>query len=127
MQHEHVICPHCGGNIGWEFVRADIETRLSEGIPDGPYHCYHCDRSFTLVSDGNLTVENTGRVNLKESLPVLEKGTTVLLNNEEHPWHNEIALICDRKHKFYRLEIRGKRLWVPEEWVKTDESLADSD
>jgi hypothetical protein len=116
---DNVICPHCGNSVGWEFV--DLDMKL------GPINCHHCNKAFTLVPDGTITVEDTGRVNLEGTLPVLEKGETVLLNNEEHPWHNEIALICDKKHKHYRLEIRGKRLWVPENWVKINESLADSD
>lgn len=118
----NVICPHCGGSIGREFVDLDMKPGI-----EGPINCYHCDKVFTFVSEGTVAVEDTGRVNLEETLPVLEKGETVLLDNEEHPWHNEIALICDKKHKHYRLEIRGKRLWVPENWVKTNESLADSD
>jgi|10_taG_2_1085330.scaffolds.fasta_scaffold00033_66 DNA-directed RNA polymerase subunit RPC12/RpoP len=117
--NKYIACPHCGGNIGWEFIRTDLA---------GPYHCYHCNKPFVLTSENAVTIQETGSVNLSIILPVLEEGEIVLLVNEEHPWHNEIALICGRKHKHYHLEILGKRLWVPEDWVrKIDESLADSD
>lgn len=117
-----ITCPHCGGKIGWEFIQVD---HIGEDAwNNGPYHCYHCDRPFTLVEENAVINANK---NLPTVLPVLENGELVRLINEEHPWNNEIGLICDKKHKFYRLEIRGERLWVPEDWVrKNDELLADS-
>ena len=113
MSPHDTICPHCGTNIG---------------IQDSSYlRCYHCGKSFILVQENIVRIENTISSNLSSILPVLKKGDIVQLINEEHPWNNELALICDRKHKYYRIEILGKRLWVPEDWVrKTDEPSADS-
>jgi hypothetical protein len=59
---------------------------------------------------------------LKETLPVLEEGESVIIANEEHPWSGQIALICGLKHKFVRVELLGKKIWVPSEWVKRYES-----
>jgi len=56
--------------------------------------------------------------NLPTILPVLKKGTLGRFVNKEHPWFNDIILICDRKHKFYRIEANGKKLWIPEHWIE---------
>lgn len=52
---------------------------------------------------------------------VLKVGDVVKIDNLSHPWHEEIALICAMKDKFYRLELNGKKLWVPFSWVKKHE------
>lgn len=110
-------CPYCDNIIAW----ADITI-------GGTYHCHHCRRAFTIVAETTSAFENTYKADLAEILPVLENGEMVLLDNEDHPWHNEIALICGKRHKFYQLELREKRLWVPEEWVKQIDDLHnDSD
>lgn len=49
-------------------------------------------------------------------------GESVVLNNEDHVWHGEIALVRDSKPGFYRLELNGKLLWVPQLWVKEYET-----
>ena len=48
----------------------------------------------------------------------LENGESVRIINEEHPYHNEIALVCDKKHLFVRLEVNGYKIWMPNEWVE---------
>ena len=45
-------------------------------------------------------------------------GDSVLITNQEHPFHNEIALVSDLKHLFVRLELNGLKIWMPNEWVK---------
>jgi hypothetical protein len=82
-----------------------------------------------LVSEDTVKIGKTGEMNFSDVLPVLENGEIVQLINDEHPWNNEIGLICGKKHKHYQLEIRGKRLWVPEGWVRRidDKLLADPD
>ena len=72
---------------------------------------------ITLLTEG-VTIENTGKACSEQSLPVLEKGETVIIVNEEHVWSGELALICGHKHKHYRIEIFGNKLWVPLDWVK---------
>lgn len=61
------------------------------------------------------------REHLKEVLPVLEEGTVVIIDNKDHPLHNQIGVVCERKHKHYRLELENKKIWVPEHWVKYHE------
>jgi len=52
---------------------------------------------------------------------VLEKGTVVRLINKQHVWYNEIGVIRLVKPNFYRLELHGKLIWVPQDWVIEDE------
>lgn len=45
-------------------------------------------------------------------------GESVVIKNQEHPFYNEIALVCDTKHLFVRLELNGIKIWMPSKWVK---------
>jgi hypothetical protein len=65
--------------------------------------------------------EKLGEALLLPPPQVLEEGTVVIIDHEDHVWHNEIAVICGVKHKFYRLEFGGRKTWVPCEWVKEHE------
>lgn len=58
-----------------------------------------------------------------QSFAVLKIGDIVKIVNSEHVWYNQIALICDVKPLFYRIEIFGQKVWMPQHWVgKIDES-----
>lgn len=88
--------------------------------------CMSCGGELTIdidryISDGDIFSEDINREHLRESLPVLEKGTIVIIDNNEHPLHNQIGIVCDIKHKHYRLELEQKKIWVPEHWVKYHE------
>lgn len=52
---------------------------------------------------------------------VLKKGTVVRLDNPRHPWHDQVGLIDDHKHLFYRVEINNNLVWFPLNWVKKHE------
>jgi hypothetical protein len=84
--------------------------------------CHGCSAYINLPTETIFLGEKLEQQNV---LPVvvLEKGDLVRLNNPDHVWYNQIALICGIKLKFYRLEINGKKIWVPQEWVIKDESF----
>ena len=105
-------CPHCGASNSYD--PSEVYLELAEGY----VYCYNCIRTITIVTEG-VTVEDRGRDTCSEPiLPVLEEGEIVVITNEEHPWNGELALICGIKHKHYRIEIFGCKLWVPFDWVK---------
>lgn len=104
MTHNE-ICPHCG----------QLLVLQNSAVS---YNCYHCGNSFSLLTEPTVKIHEKEGISLNPILPVLEEGETVQLTNEQHPWNRELGLICGRKHKHYRLEIRGKRIWVPEDWVE---------
>lgn len=56
-----------------------------------------------------------------ESIPALDIGDVVKISNEEHVWNGEIAIIRNKKHKHYRIEVLGQLLWVPEHWVQKND------
>jgi hypothetical protein len=56
---------------------------------------------------------------LPELIPELPIGQIVKICNKEHVWFDEIAIIKDKKHKHYRIELLGKLIWVPDDWVET--------
>ncbi len=42
----------------------------------------------------------------------------VRVNNRDHVWHNQIALVVDKKPTgFYRVELLGRRVLMPKEWL----------
>lgn len=75
----------------------------------------------------NISTETTTPKEKLQHEAVFENGDIVRFDHIEHVWHNEIAIICGAKHKFYRLELHGKKIWVPENWVRHDESLNTND
>lgn len=97
-----IECPLCG--VLGEF---DIDSNV----------CYYCGNNIQITIEESI-IENKPNLCLTESLPVLENGTSVEVTNEEHPWFGEIGLICDKKPKFYRIEIMGSKVWFPVDWVK---------
>lgn len=101
----HQTCPNCG----------DYDEALT-GID-----VIICPRCGYVIPTTTEHVSIGWKLNQPDNKPVpevLEKGTVVKLDNADHVWHDEIALICDSKHKFYRLELNGSKIWVPCEWVK---------
>lgn len=55
---------------------------------------------------------------IKEQIPPLSSGTIVKIANDGHPFNGEICIITDKKHKHYRVDIGGCKVWVPDYWVK---------
>jgi len=82
----------------------------------------------------------------------LANGSLVKINNREHVWHNEVAIIRDCKEcgavvptiftveevtsgevsgeeliepyellakRFYRIELFGRLIWIPEHWLQS--------
>lgn len=99
-------CEICGTVSRYDLTEFFVESY------EASVKCHGCSSPINIQTE-TITLEEK----LKEQLPVLEEGETVRLDNREHVWHNEIALICERKHKFYRIELHGKKIWVPEDWV----------
>ncbi len=89
--------------------------QVNFGFSDGYYiDCVYCFTPISLY----ITNETIGAKFTQEPPPkVLNKGTVVKFDNRDHVWHNEIAIICDTKTGFYRLELLGKKIWVPQNWV----------
>ena len=45
-------------------------------------------------------------------------GSLVKINNREHVWHDEIAIIRGRKDNgFYKVELLGKVVTIPPHWL----------
>lgn len=110
-----IMCDACGyeGRYIPEEIRTDdtLESFVT---------CNLCEANITIPSE--YLVENRiDQDTLEEILPVLKEGEVVLIDNKEHPLNNQIGLICERKHKHYRVEIQGKKIWMPEHWVKSHE------
>lgn len=112
-QNLQIKCAHC--DLSWEY---HISTVRLDG--DGGHafsvECHYCGESITLTSK-LLFIKRI----LEKQASVFKKRSLVVLNNEDHVWHGEPAIICDVKPGFYRLEIVGTRLWVPYNWVKQNE------
>ena len=111
----NLTCPHCNTTEDYD---------LSEVYLDGAFIlCCKCFGTITIPTEW-VQIENKdkGTTASEQPLPVLEKGESVIIVNEEHPWNNQIALVCDTKHKFTRIEVLGNKIWVPNEWIKRYES-----
>jgi len=83
------------------------------GAPILSGFCILCNQSYILE---DCKIDNQG-IN-EDDIPNYELGDSVIIINSEHPWFNDIALVADLKHKFVRIEIHGKKVWLSEEWVK---------
>ncbi len=55
------------------------------------------------------------------SLEVLKIGDVVQITNAEHVWYGEFAVIRDIKPQFCKIEIFGKKTWIPQHWVQINE------
>jgi|TARA_R110000751_G_scaffold23969_2_gene65741 hypothetical protein len=82
--------------------------------------CKVCGEPISAIVE-NVIVNNIKHI--KSEILNIEIGTIVKIDNKEHPWHDEIALICDKKHKFVKIELRGITTWVSNNWVKIDEHI----
>lgn len=113
-----VYCVYCGTNNYFDpqTIINKQHIRVICSLCGNPIHV-----SATSVTEYNA------EINTKPILPVLEEGTIVEITNREHVWYGEIGLICDRKHKHYRIEVFGRKVWMPEHWVKSIDERNDSD
>ena len=57
-------------------------------------------------------------MSVKEERSDLEIGDSIIIINKQHPWNEEIGLVCDKRHKFIRIELHGDKIWIPNEWAK---------
>lgn len=109
-----LFCEHC-----------EFEQEVTGDNSDGSFVCGGCFQLNYFTAE-MCEIE----IKLEETQPavaqVLEKGTLVKFDNPDHVWHGEFALICGHKHRFYRLELLGQRLWVPREWVKYEPNEFDN-
>lgn len=111
-------CPHCGSISAYDLSEINLD------LVESYVSCYNCVETIPLITEDIIIGNTDEKTHSKEMFPVLEKGETIVIVNEEHPWNGELALVCGVKHKHYRIEIFGKRIWVPFEWVRpTDEFI----
>lgn len=105
-------CSNCNYSDDYDLSEFDIAESY--------VNCHCCMAIITIqINVEEVVIEDTDRVCSTQIIPALENGKSVIIINKEHPWNGEIALICDSKHKHYRIEIFGKKIWVPSEWVKS--------
>jgi hypothetical protein len=102
-----MICKWCGENF-------TIDEYLD--FSGNEITCPNCFGTIIIATEEFVVGDQ--EIILSTDLPVLEEGELVRITNEQHPWYNELSLICDRKHKHYRIEANGSKLWVPEHWVE---------
>lgn len=113
-----VLCHNCG-HRGF-YSPDEVHSDDVEGKAGSFIDCDICGESIPLTTE-YLIENNITNEQITESLPVLKEGTVVVIDNAEHPLHNQIGIICDKKHKHYRVELEQKKIWVPEHWVKYNE------
>jgi hypothetical protein len=95
---------------------------VSYEIDESYIYCDNCGAKIHLDTEKIIP----GIPREKNFSQVLSNGRIVIIAVEEHPWSGEIAIIRSWKPGFYRLELHGELVWMPEEWVKSHE-LDDSD
>lgn len=93
-----ILCPQCGNKL---FIYDSL--------------CPICNQVVNKSIESTIINQNATSETQISSLPL---GESVIIVNEEHPYHNEIALICAKKHLHVRIELHGKRIWMPNDWVK---------
>ena len=98
-------CKNCGFRTGYD-------TSLGNA-----FVCKRCSQCIIII--GNESEPGVKLEQDEEEL--LPLGTIVKITNKQHVWFDEIAIICGVKHRFYRLELHGTKMWVPYEWVIKDE------
>lgn len=109
-------CPHCNHTVDYDVseIKNDSHGTFVE--------CRICTKIFDILTE-MAVIENKEKTHSKAPSSVLEKGRIVVIVNEEHPWYNDFAIIREIKHKHYRIELHGKKLWVPFEWVRPSNEL----
>ena len=107
----NLTCPHCSTTEDYD---------LSEVYLDGAFIlCCRCFGTIAISTEW-VQIENKNKkdANFEQISPILEKGESVIIINEEHVWKNQIALVCNTKHKFTRIELLGNKIWIPNEWIQ---------
>lgn len=90
------------------------------------FDCPNCGVSFSYISITNHACEICG-YNIQKSISTVKNqeeverkiGETVSIIIDRHPWYRKAATICNIKHKFVRLDLSGKKIWVPNDWVES--------
>lgn len=93
-----ITCPQCGTKL-----------LVYESI------CSICNHVINQTTENTIINKNAALESQISNLPL---GESVIIINEEHPYHGDIALICAKKHLHVRLELHGKKIWMPNNWVK---------
>ena len=105
-----LICSECGTKNSCDESQIVYEFDFVYVI------CYNCSSTIKIQCE---TI--TSKQKQETPSPMLEIGEVVKIINKDHVWLNEIAIIRATKFKHYRLEIHGQLVWVPEDWVESDE------
>jgi hypothetical protein len=106
-------CDLCGERGLYDLAELNIGYIVS--VP-----CKRCSLPITLPTE-NLNLGEKLERQQAPTFPVLKEGDVVRIDNKDHVWHNQIAIIRGQNHRFYRIELNGGKVWVPKEWVKLHE------
>jgi len=95
--------------------------------------CKKCDgkikkfnNTFRCVKCGDEYYLDRKKEEFKEvgfnEIPYLTEGTVVIIENEQHPLNKNFAVIIERGHKHYKVEVKegyhkGDKVWLPEHWI----------
>lgn len=110
-------CPNCNVRDSYDLAEVNVNLHGSFIL------CHHCFEPIELVTE-HAAVRAADKRTLNEDKPEFKNGDLVVLINEEHPWSKELAIVREVGHKHYRIEILGRKVWVPFQWVaSTDEYL----
>lgn len=108
------ICPNCSISFTINLNELTVGTG---GICAICPVCGYSAQIRTFSGEASLAENITN----PHGLEVLKIGDVVQVTNSEHVWYNEFAVICDVKPLFYRIEVMGRKMWVPQHWVKINE------
>jgi len=104
-----LVCSNCG--VSGAYVESSVNYEF-----DSTYVlCYNCGSTIKIQCE--LLIKR----NPTFELPKFDIGQLVIINNRDHPWHNEIGIIRSKKFKHYRVELHGQLIWLPENWVESNE------
>jgi len=103
-------CPHC--SITEDYDVSEVFVNEAFVLCCKCYSIIPVSMEWVQIEEGSSTKLTSGQVS------PFKNGESVIIDNAEHPWYSQIALVCGNKHKFVRIELFGKRIWMPNEWIK---------
>lgn len=88
------------------------------------FQCCWCGTEFDLASIKNKRCETCHAEidfikveNKSEFIDKFKIGDIVSLVIVEHPWYKKVATVCEIDYNKARIDISGKKLWVPNDWI----------
>jgi len=106
-----LVCELCG--YAGEYHHTDVQCN---GHGQGYVECDRCAHHIPITTEISVCGGKLEQPGISRA-EVLENGMLVRINNPDHVWHDQIALVVGQKPQFYRLEFNGAAVWIPKEWV----------